>query len=162
MYHSEFYKNVVAVTNRSLCERPFLEQIERVCACHPKALILREKDLSEEEYFLLAKEVLGICRQYQVSCILHTYVEAARKLGHPCIHLPLFLLEKYQGKLGDFQETGCSVHSVEDALKAQHKLTVDKKKIQLDSPIKQTGETEVAIKLYPEVATTLKVVVTAE
>ena len=73
MYHSEFYKNVVAVTNRSLCERPFLEQIERVCACHPKALILREKDLSEEEYFLLAKEVLGICRQYQVSCILHTY-----------------------------------------------------------------------------------------
>ena len=35
MYHSEFYKNVVAVTNRSLCERPFLEQIERVCSCHP-------------------------------------------------------------------------------------------------------------------------------
>ena len=119
MYHFEFYKNVVAVTNRSLCERPFLEQIERVCACHPKALILREKDLPEEEYFLLAKDVLGICRQYQVSCILHTYVEAARKLGHPCIRLPLFLLEKYQGKLGDFQETGCSVHSVEDALKAQ-------------------------------------------
>lgn len=119
MYHSEFYKNVVAVTNRSLCERPFLEQIERVCACHPKALILREKDLSEEEYFLLAKEVLGICRQYQVSCILHTYVEEARKLGHPCIHLPLFLLEKYQGKLDDFQRIGCSVHSVEDALKAQ-------------------------------------------
>lgn len=51
---------------------------------------------------------------------------------------------------------------IADALKAQHKLTVDKKKIQLDSPIKQTGETEVAIKLYPEVATTLKVVVTAE
>ena len=75
--------------------------------------------MPEEEYFLLAKEVLEICRQYQVSCILHTYVEAARKLGHPCIHLPLFLLEKYQGKLGDFQETGCSVHSVEDALKAQ-------------------------------------------
>lgn len=51
---------------------------------------------------------------------------------------------------------------IADALKAQHKVTVDKKKIQLDSPIKQTGETEVAIKLYPEVATTLKVVVTAE
>ena len=51
---------------------------------------------------------------------------------------------------------------IADALKAQHKLTVDKKKIQLDSPIKQTGETEVAIKLYPEVTTTLKVVVTAE
>ena len=51
---------------------------------------------------------------------------------------------------------------IADALKAQHKLTVDKKKIQLNSPIKQTGETEVAIKLYPEVTTTLKVVIAAE
>lgn len=51
---------------------------------------------------------------------------------------------------------------IADALKAQHKLTVDKKKIQLDSPIKQTGEMEVAMKLYPEVTTTLKVVIVAE
>ena len=29
---------------------------------------------------------------------------------------------------------------IADALKDQHKITVDKKKIQLDSPIKQTGE----------------------
>ena len=51
---------------------------------------------------------------------------------------------------------------IADALKAQHKLTVDKKKIQLDSPIKQTGEMEVAMKLYPEVTTTLKVIIVAE
>ncbi|MGN1413574.1 MAG: 50S ribosomal protein L9 [Anaerovoracaceae bacterium] len=51
---------------------------------------------------------------------------------------------------------------IADALKEQHKLTVDKKKIQLDNPIKQTGEMEVAMKLYPEVTTTLKVVIVAE
>ena len=51
---------------------------------------------------------------------------------------------------------------IAEALKDQHKLTVDKKKIQLDSPIKQTGEMEVAMKLYPEVNTTLKVVIVAE
>ena len=51
---------------------------------------------------------------------------------------------------------------IADALKAQHKLTVDKKKIQLDSPIKQTGEMEVAMKLYAEVTTTLKVIIVAE
>ena len=44
------YGQVVAVTNRSLTERPFLEQIRRVCEMHPDALILREKDLSEKEY----------------------------------------------------------------------------------------------------------------
>lgn len=44
------YKNIIAVTNRKLCERPFPEQVERICQMHPKALILREKDLSESAY----------------------------------------------------------------------------------------------------------------
>lgn len=51
---------------------------------------------------------------------------------------------------------------IADALKDQHKITVDKKKIQLDSPIKQTGEMTVEIKLYTEVNAKLKVIVTAE
>ena len=51
---------------------------------------------------------------------------------------------------------------IADALKNQHKITVDKKKIQLDSPIKQTGEMTVEIKLYTEVNAKLKVIVTAE
>ncbi len=51
---------------------------------------------------------------------------------------------------------------IADALKEQHKITVDKKKIQLDNPIKQTGELSVKIKLYPEVSTSLKVTVVAE
>ena len=120
MCTSDFYKNVIAVTNRSLCERPFPEQIERVCNCHPKAIILREKDLPEEEYLLLAEKILNICREYDVPCMLHTYINTARKLEHPFIHLPLFLLKEYQGKLVNFREIGCSVHSVEDALEAQN------------------------------------------
>ena len=51
---------------------------------------------------------------------------------------------------------------IADALAEQHKLTVDKKKIQLDNPIKQTGELTVDIKLYPEVMAKLKVIVTAQ
>ena len=48
---------------------------------------------------------------------------------------------------------------IADALKAQHNITVDKKKILLDSPIKQTGEMTVEIKLYTDVNAKLKVVV---
>ena len=51
---------------------------------------------------------------------------------------------------------------IADALADQHKLTVDKKKIQLDNPIKQTGELTVDIKLYPEVMAKLNVTVTVE
>lgn len=51
---------------------------------------------------------------------------------------------------------------IADALMNQHKLAVDKKKIQMDTPIKQTGDLTVEIKLYPEVVSKLKVTVVAE
>ena len=51
---------------------------------------------------------------------------------------------------------------ISEALEKQHKIAVDKKKIQLGNPIKMTGEMSVAIKLYPEVSANLKVVVEAE
>ena len=51
---------------------------------------------------------------------------------------------------------------IADALKEQHRLTVDKKKIQLDNPIKSTGELTVNVKLYSEVSAQLKVTIVAE
>lgn len=51
---------------------------------------------------------------------------------------------------------------IADGLADQQKIAIDKKKIQLDNPIKQTGELTVDIKLYPEVMAKLKVTVTAE
>ena len=53
--NEKLFSSVIAVTNRTLAERPFEEQIERVCKVHPKAIILREKDLSEEEYLQIGK-----------------------------------------------------------------------------------------------------------
>ena len=60
---SEIDLKIIAVSNRKLCERPFLEQIERVCQMKPQAIILREKDLSEEEYRILSEEVLSVCKK---------------------------------------------------------------------------------------------------
>ena len=37
--------NIIAITNRHLCSRPFMEQLERVCKLHPHAIVLREKDM---------------------------------------------------------------------------------------------------------------------
>ena len=117
--YKEEYKNVITVTNRKLSSRPFMEQMERVVKLHPKAVILREKDLSEEEYAELAAQILTLCKQYQVPCMLHTYLETARKLQHPYIHLSLFLLKENSEKLSDFLAVGCSIHSVEEAKEAQ-------------------------------------------
>lgn len=83
---------VLAISNRSLCERPFLEQIECVCKLQPDALVLREKDLSPQEYKELAEQVLKICGEHQVPCILHSFWKEALELGCNQIHLPLHLL----------------------------------------------------------------------
>ena len=82
------YEKVLAVTDRKLCTRPFPEQIRRVCGCRPKALVLREKDLTPQAYRELAEQVLEICGEYQVDCILHNFTGAARELGVKRIHLP--------------------------------------------------------------------------
>jgi large subunit ribosomal protein L9 len=50
---------------------------------------------------------------------------------------------------------------IADALKAQHRIDIDKRKIVLDSPIKNVGEASVEIKLYHEVSAMLKVEVEA-
>lgn len=49
---------------------------------------------------------------------------------------------------------------IAEALEKQENIKVDKKKIDLPAPIKQTGDTEVTVKLFPEVSATLKVTVT--
>ena len=111
---------IIAVSNRKLCNRPFLEQIERVCKIHPEAVILREKDLTEEEYGTLAKEVMNICSRYQVSCILHNFWKTALELGCTSVHLPLPELRKLPEDVKEqFQRIGTSVHSVEDAKEAE-------------------------------------------
>ncbi|MDR7869788.1 MAG: 50S ribosomal protein L9 [Tissierellaceae bacterium] len=51
---------------------------------------------------------------------------------------------------------------IAERLKKQHKLDIDKKKIELKENIKSAGETNVDIRVYPEITASLKVNVTIE
>ena len=84
--------SILCVTDRTLCPEHFLSQISRIAAAGPAGVILREKDLCESAYRALAAQVLSLCRQHQVPCILHTFPSSAR---------------------------GTSCHSVAEALEAQ-------------------------------------------
>ncbi len=46
---------------------------------------------------------------------------------------------------------------IADAIKEQHGLNIDKRKIVLDQPIKEIGVKRVKIRLYPEITTTIAV-----
>lgn len=111
---------VICVTNRHLCEKSLARQVEIVCKFHPKAIILREKDLPEDEYIILANEVLDICTKNGVEYILHFYPNVAKKLKCNAIHLPLFKLRENRANLSEFKIIGTSVHSVEEAIEAQN------------------------------------------
>ena len=112
--------DILCITNRKLCKENFLNRIEQIAVQHPGAIILREKDLSEEEYGNLAKEVVQICKVYKVPCILHSFTKMAVKLHVPAIHMPLPLLrEMTQKEKEHFEIIGASCHSVEDAIEAQ-------------------------------------------
>lgn len=64
-------------------------------------------------------------------------------------------------KVGEGGKTFGSISAKEISEAAQEQLgmTLDKKKLQLESPIKTLGTTEVPLRLHPEVTGTVKVVV---
>ena len=87
----------ICVTNRHLAQGDFLRQIERVTAAKPTALILREKDLTQE-----------------------AYEELAVKLNAQGIHLPLKMAASMSCE--DRMRLPClgiSVHSKKEAVEAQ-------------------------------------------
>ncbi|MBA4548060.1 50S ribosomal protein L9 [Thermoactinomyces intermedius] len=67
-------------------------------------------------------------------------------------------------KLGKDGRTFGSITSkqISETLKKQHQINVDKRKIQLDQPIRSLGVTKVPVKLHPEVTATLAVHVVEE
>lgn len=92
----------------------------------PDMLIVREKQLTEEEYLELFESVWEKCRNDcmradPLTVIPHTYLAAAEKTGSSCIHLPLPLLRKYHGmeKFAGLSHIGVSVHSIEEAKEAE-------------------------------------------
>lgn len=132
-----YMSDIICVTNRKLCKENFLERIEKIAKENPKGIILREKDLPEqnaipknsvlvkeettaETYEALAKEVLAICDQYHTPCILHSFVEVAKELNCRAIHLPFPILQTLSEKdRRNFTILGASCHSVVEAKEAQ-------------------------------------------
>lgn len=55
-----------------------------------------------------------------------------------------------------------SAKEISEAMAAQHKVEIDKRKLVLEAPIKTAGENAVPVKLHPEVTAQLKVIVEEE
>lgn len=108
----------IAVSNRSLCPRPLSDQVLRL-GSQIDTLILREKDLTENDYTRLAAQVSKACAATGIEFICHTFVRSAEQIGCPNIHLPFSLFREMHKDLAGFTKIGVSVHSLEEARRAQ-------------------------------------------
>lgn len=137
MYSSK----LICVTNRHLCEDDFLDRLRRI-ACAGQALndsgssgfgrpvefggiMLREKDLSFQEYEELACEVKKICDDAGVVFIAHNFTGVGFA-DH--LHLPLHKAEQYvdskasggpEASPGELLCLGASCHSAADVKLAE-------------------------------------------
>lgn len=138
------YGKMIAVTNHSLCRGRetengengrenrtettafmpdtdawirYLAQIRRIASAGPRAIVLREKDLSSELYKCLADQVREICREAGQELIVNTAPDIAHELGTVRIHIPMSVLRS-TGRPSWAEWTGTSIHSVEEVKEA--------------------------------------------
>jgi thiamine-phosphate pyrophosphorylase len=109
---------VICVTNRKICCEGFYDRIEKIAKQKPYAIILREKDLSAEEYEKTALRVKEICKSYDTQFIVNSFYRTAEKIGVRSVHLPFPVFKTFK-RTDFFEKVGTSVHSVEDALQAE-------------------------------------------
>lgn len=112
------YENLIVITNRQLCRGDFLTQLRSVVSLQPSALLLREKDLPDEEYLLLAGQVRLLCDRNSVPFFVHGRLEIARELGCPNIHIPLPALAELGSRPDGFSCVSTTGHSMEDMRQA--------------------------------------------
>lgn len=107
---------LICVTNRKIfydtfgAEASFAERVRAILGVGVR-VILREKDLSEEEYYRL------LCEIGDRRVTAHSFPEAARGFGCTALHMPLNALST--ADVSGIRTVGCSVHSPEQATIAE-------------------------------------------
>jgi thiamine-phosphate pyrophosphorylase len=105
----------IAVTNRYLCEN-FEDRLKALATEDWQYIVLREKDLQEEEYLSLAKKALEYCGD---RLVLHSFTAVAEKIGCDKIHLTMASLRTLKNR-ENFSLVGVSAHTVEELREAEH------------------------------------------
>ncbi len=112
--------DILCVTNRRLCREDFLSRMEEIGKARPLGVILREKDLSGEEYQKLAAKTEAVLKKYGVPCIFHNFYDVAARQNASAVHLSLPVLRNLTDlKKSRFSVIGASCHSLEEAQEAE-------------------------------------------
>lgn len=93
--------------------------MEQVAASDIDSIILREKNLDEEEYTNYAKKMQRLCNLHQKQCILSYFGRVGVKLHIPRFQCSLDYLQSHTAITYYMTSLGVSVHSAEEARLAE-------------------------------------------
>lgn len=113
-----------AVTDRSwLNGRTVADQVRDALEGGATFIQLREKELDYDSFLAEAFEIKEICAKYGVPFVINDNVDIALACGADGVHVGQSDMEAgdVRARLGDDKIIGVSVHSVEEAIKAQER-----------------------------------------
>lgn len=110
------------VTDRQwLNGRKLTDDLEKAILGGVTIIQLREKNLTNEEFINIAKDVKKLCQKYDIPLIINDNLEVALAVDSDGIHigqddLPALIVRK---QIGTNKILGVSVHNLEEALQAK-------------------------------------------
>jgi len=113
----------ICITNRHLVNggiENFYNKIEKIAQAKPSKIILREKDLSENQYKTLARRCKTICDKNGIDFAINKFINTAKEINVKNIHLSINDLKNNFSALIDFNCVGVSVHSLQEAKEAEN------------------------------------------
>jgi len=110
---------IIVITDRKIsARRDFLEQIELIAEAKPDMIILREKDVSEQEYKYLAIECARLCSYHNVKFCVNSFIKTAKTINNGRIQLSFGSFISHLNELGAYEEIWVSVHTPDEAADA--------------------------------------------
>ncbi len=111
---------MIIFTDRKNAKMPLEKVVENCIKKYkPNAIYLREKDLSDEEYALLAQKIMPLCKQSDTAFYICEREEIAKSLGVKNLHISVKNISKI-GTICEFCNISVSIHNVDEVKTAIH------------------------------------------
>lgn len=109
------------ITSRKLSDQPLPEVVKEAIEGGVDLVQIREKDLPTEELLKLVKKIYPLCQKAGVTCVINSNLEVVQEVGADGIHLGIrsLSISEVRKVLGKEKLIGVSVHSVEEAIRAE-------------------------------------------
>lgn len=121
MFYKEMLKLYLVTDRKWLNGRKLTDDLEKAILGGVTTIQLREKNLSNEEFISIAKEVKKVCQNYHIPFIINDNLEVALATNSDGIHIgqndiPASIVRK---QIGPNKILGVSVHNLKEAFQAK-------------------------------------------